>query len=128
MARFNDSNRRPGDSPVAGSSVGDKMTFFSAYGQRSLDCIGGEPANFLLARERNRLLGGQELSAGPMVDSAALGGPSNMVLQRETANANAGTARCRNAQYQGAGPMTRISVITVCEEQGLLFLRDVYRD
>jgi hypothetical protein len=43
MARFNDSNRRPGNSPVAGSSVGVKVIFFSASGQRSLDDIGGEP-------------------------------------------------------------------------------------
>lgn len=43
MQRFDDFSRRPGNSPVAGSSVGDKVTFFSASGQRSLDDIGGEP-------------------------------------------------------------------------------------
>ena len=43
MQRFDDFNRRPGNSPVADSSVGDKVTFFSASGQRSLDDIGGEP-------------------------------------------------------------------------------------
>ena len=43
MQRFDDFNRRPGNSPVAGSTVGDKVTFFSASGQQSLDDIGGEP-------------------------------------------------------------------------------------
>src|SRR5258708_28019729 len=30
---FDDFNPRPGNSPVAGSSVGDKVTFFSASGE-----------------------------------------------------------------------------------------------
>ena len=42
MRRFDDLNRRPGNSLVADSSVGDKVTFFSASGQQSLDDIGGE--------------------------------------------------------------------------------------
>ncbi len=43
MQRFDDLSRRPGNSPVAGSSVGDKATFFSASGQQSLDDVGGDP-------------------------------------------------------------------------------------
>ena len=43
MQRFDDFNRRAGNSPVAGSTVGDKVTFFSASGQQSLDAISGEP-------------------------------------------------------------------------------------
>ncbi len=43
MARFNDLNRQPGNSLVVGSSVGDKVTFFSASGQHLLDDVGGEP-------------------------------------------------------------------------------------
>jgi hypothetical protein len=43
MQRFDDFNRRLGNSPVARSSVGDKVTFFSASGQQSLDDVGGEP-------------------------------------------------------------------------------------
>ena len=42
MQRFDDFNRRLGHSPVAGSSVGGKVTFLSAPGQQ-LDDIGGEP-------------------------------------------------------------------------------------
>ena len=43
MQRFDDFNRRPGNSPVADSSVGDKVTLFSASSQQSLDDVGGEP-------------------------------------------------------------------------------------
>ena len=43
MQRFDDLHRRLGNSLVASSSAGGKVTFFSASGQRSLDDIGGEP-------------------------------------------------------------------------------------
>jgi hypothetical protein len=43
MQRFDDLNRRLGNSSVASSSLGGKVTFFSASGQQSLDDIGGEP-------------------------------------------------------------------------------------
>ena len=43
MQRLDDLNGRPVNSPVAGSSVGGKVTFISASGQQSLDDIGGEP-------------------------------------------------------------------------------------
>jgi hypothetical protein len=43
MQRFDDLNGPPGNSPMAGSSVGDKVTLFSASGQQSVDDIGGEP-------------------------------------------------------------------------------------
>ena len=43
MQRFDDLNGQPGNSPMAGSSVGDKVTFFSASGQHLLDDVGGEP-------------------------------------------------------------------------------------
>ena len=43
MQRLNDLNRRPDNRPVADSSVGGKVTFFSASCQQSLDDIGGEP-------------------------------------------------------------------------------------
>ena len=43
MQRFDDFSRSPGNSPVAGSSVGDKVTFFGASGPQSLDDVGGEP-------------------------------------------------------------------------------------
>ncbi len=42
MRRFDDLNRRPGNSFVAGSSAGDMVTFFGASGQQSLNDIGGE--------------------------------------------------------------------------------------
>ena len=42
MQRFDDSNGRPGNGLVASSSLGSKVTFFSASGQQSLDDIGGE--------------------------------------------------------------------------------------
>jgi hypothetical protein len=42
MRRFNDLSQRPGSRPMAGSSVGGKVTRFSASGQQSLDDIGGE--------------------------------------------------------------------------------------
>ena len=42
MQRFDDLNGQLGNSPMAGSSVGDKVTFFSASGQQSVDDIGGE--------------------------------------------------------------------------------------
>ncbi|HWY02888.1 MAG TPA: zincin-like metallopeptidase domain-containing protein [Candidatus Acidoferrum sp.] len=41
-------------------------------------------ADFLLALERDRSIGGQVHSTGPMLDSAVLGGLSNVVLRRET--------------------------------------------
>ena len=41
MQSSEDFSRRPGNSPVASSSV-DKVTFFSASGQQSLDDVGGE--------------------------------------------------------------------------------------
>ena len=43
MQRFDDLNRRPGNSSVASASLGGKVTFFSASGQQSLDDIAGEP-------------------------------------------------------------------------------------
>ena len=43
MQRFDDLYGQPGNSPRASSSVGDKVTFFSASGQQSVDDIGGEP-------------------------------------------------------------------------------------
>ena len=43
MQRFDNSNRRLGNSPVANSSAQGKVTSFSASGQQSLDDIGGEP-------------------------------------------------------------------------------------
>ena len=42
MQRFDDLNRRPDNSLVAGSRVGDKVMFFIASGQQSLDDVGGE--------------------------------------------------------------------------------------
>ena len=41
MQRFDDFNQRPGNSPVAVSSVGDQV-IFNASGQQSLDDVGGE--------------------------------------------------------------------------------------
>ena len=42
MQRFDDFNHRPGNRPVAVSSVGDQVTFFNASSQQSLDDVGGE--------------------------------------------------------------------------------------
>ena len=43
MQRFDDSNRRLRNNPVAKSSAQGRVTSFSACGQQSLDDIGGEP-------------------------------------------------------------------------------------
>jgi len=43
VQRFDDLNGQLSNGPMAGSSVGDKVTFFSASGQQSVDDIGGEP-------------------------------------------------------------------------------------
>ena len=45
MQKFDDLKRRPNtnSSPLANSSADRKMVSFNAFGQRSLDDIGGEP-------------------------------------------------------------------------------------
>jgi hypothetical protein len=42
MENFNDVKLRPSSSPVANSSANGRMLSFNAFGQASLDDIGGE--------------------------------------------------------------------------------------